>query len=167
MFFFSTSQIHFRPVRNSGFREEDSRRRKDATKPSNDLLELADINFGNPLVQPPPAPTRTIASSSAGNADPWGMVEPAHNDPWGGGGHASQNEVNHDPWSPVQQQHHAIAASDHARASPLVHGGLASPGPAGDGLYPGLSKKKRYSSFVKIIWNISQALLSKLVKFRV
>ena len=96
------------------------------------------------------------------------MVEPAHNDPWGGGGgHASQNEVNHDPWSPVQQQHHAIAASDHARASPLVHGGLASPGPAGDGLYPGLSKKKRYFSFVKIILSISQALLSKFVKLRV
>ena len=131
--FFSISQIHFRPVRNSGFREDESRRRKDATKPSNDLLELADINFGNPLVQPPPAPTRT--SASALNADPWGMVEPSNNDPWGG--NVSQNEVNHDPWSPVaQQQHH-----DHARASPLVHGGLASPGPAGDGIYPALSKK--------------------------
>ena len=40
------------------FREDDLRRRREASKPSSDLLELGDLNFGNPLVQPPPAPTR-------------------------------------------------------------------------------------------------------------
>lgn len=113
--------------------EEESKRRKDqgaGGKPSNDLLELADINFGNPLAQPPPAPTRTAASTG----DPWGMVEPANNDPWGGSVPAvSSGGDAHDPWSPVQ---HA-ALTEQPRASPLAHGGLRSPGTNGD-LYPAL-----------------------------
>ena len=130
MFSFVISVNDFRPVRNSGFREETSRNSKQVQgKPSNDLLELADINFGNPLVQPPPAPTRTAASALAG--DPWGMAEPAGNDPWGGQG----PEQAHDPWSPVKQ-----VSAEQPRASPLAHRGLASPGHNGDGIYPALSK---------------------------
>ena len=129
--FFSTSTIRFRKGDGS-FRDDDSRRRKETTKPSNDLLELADINFGNPLVQPPPAPTRTSASALSG--DPWGMVEAPVNDPWGAPAPAAAHQPEaHDPWSPVQQQP--------PRASPLAHpGGLGSPGSVGNGLYPALGE---------------------------
>ena len=144
--FFSISETDFRPTsRNSGFREDESKRRKEqgaGGKPSIDLLELADINFGNPLAQPPPAPTRTSASALTG--DPWGMVEPANNDPWGGSVPAvSGGGDAHDPWSPVQ--HAALA--EQPRASPLAHGGLGSPGTNGDGLYPALRKENLKQHF--------------------
>ncbi len=157
--FFSISETDFRPTsRNSGFREEESKRRKDqgaGGKPSNDLLELADINFGNPLAQPPPAPTRTAASTG----DPWGMVEPANNDPWGGSVPAvSSGGDAHDPWSPVQ---HA-ALTEQPRASPLAHGGLRSPGTNGD-LYPALRKKKLKHS----LCNIAAMSFSLIILFTI
>lgn len=122
------------PIRNSGFREEDTRRK---AKPSNDLLELADINFGNPLVQP--APQLTSSRTPALAADPWGMAETANNDPWGGGGGnmsaKSSTDITHDPWSPVQ--HHPAEV----RASPLAQLGMpmGSPVKNNDGLYPALT----------------------------
>ena len=77
------------------------------SKPSKDLL---DLDFGNPVAQPPP-PQRTAASSSV---DPWGMPvqqqtqpPPQQLDPWGGatsaaGASAAAPTVS-DPWSPVKE----------------------------------------------------------------
>jgi len=80
------------------------------SKPSKDLL---DLDFGNPVAQPPP-PQRTSASSSV---DPWGMPvqqqqqtqQPPQQqvDPWGASaaGAASAAPVTSvsDPWSPVKE----------------------------------------------------------------
>lgn len=81
------------------------------SKPSSDLL---DLDFGNPIAQPPP-PQRTAASSSV---DPWGAPmrqqtqQPPQNDPWGestasavapsAAASAAAAAVN-DPWSPVKE----------------------------------------------------------------
>jgi len=74
------------------------------SKPSKDLL---DLDFGNPVAQPPP-PQRTAASSSV---DPWGMpvqqqTQPPQQqlDPWGASAGASAAPaVTSDPWSPVKE----------------------------------------------------------------
>jgi len=75
------------------------------SKPSKDLL---DLDFGNPVAQPPP-PQRTAASSSV---DPWGMpvqqqTQPPQQqlDPWGtpAGASAAPPAVTSDPWSPVKE----------------------------------------------------------------
>lgn len=76
------------------------------SKPLDDLL---DLDFGNPVAQPPP-PTRTAASSSM---DPWGMPmqepKPAQLDPWGGVAPVAASAApaaasnNNDPWSPVKE----------------------------------------------------------------
>jgi len=92
-------------------------------KPSNDLLDLADINFGNPVTAAPvvpalsglgglgPAPPQR---TSASTADPWGVQQPnppahqpANNDPWGAA--PTQQAPNppvvqqqNDPWAAIQ-----------------------------------------------------------------
>ena len=76
-----------------------------ASKPNNSkpLDDLLDLDFGNPVAQPPP-PTRTAASSSM---DPWGMpatqeTKPPQLDPWGGVAGGVVSSAN-DPWSPVKE----------------------------------------------------------------
>ena len=98
-------------------------------KPSSDLL---DLDFGNPVAQPPP-PTRTAASSSSPHMDPWGMpasqaatqqqTQPQM-DPWGGASASSAaasaapaGPSANDPWSPVKEP---------PRTSPLPNAGAPS-----------------------------------------
>ena len=91
-------------------------------KPSSDLL---DLDFGNPVAQPPP-PTRTAASSSSPHVDPWGMPAAATQqqqtqpqmDPWGGAAAAAAApSTANDPWSPVKEP---------PRTSPLPNAGGSS-----------------------------------------
>ena len=92
-------------------------------KPSSDLL---DLDFGNPVAQPPP-PTRTAASSSSPHMDPWGMPASAATqqqtqpqmDPWGGASAAAAAAPStaNDPWSPVKEP---------PRTSPLPNAGGSS-----------------------------------------
>ena len=92
-------------------------------KPSSDLL---DLDFGNPVAQPPP-PTRTAASSSSPHVDPWGMPAAATQqqqtqpqmDPWGGAAAAAAapSTTANDPWSPVKEP---------PRTSPLPNAGGSS-----------------------------------------
>jgi len=98
-------------------------------KPSSDLL---DLDFGNPVAQPPP-PTRTAASSSSPHMDPWGMPAAAavasaatqqqqtqpQMDPWGGASAAAAAAPStaNDPWSPVKEP---------PRTSPLPNAGGSS-----------------------------------------
>ncbi len=82
------------------------------------------LDFGNPVSQPPP-PTRTAASS-----DPWGAPAPATNDPWGAASAAAPS----DPWSPVknnqteQQQQQPQNLGAVPRASPLPNLGAPQAG---------------------------------------
>merc|ERR1719323_1962231 len=97
-------------------------------KPSSDLL---DLDFGNPVAQPPP-PTRTAASSSSPHMDPWGMPAASaasaatqqqqtqpQMDPWGGASAAAAAAPStaNDPWSPVKEP---------PRSSPLPNAGGSS-----------------------------------------
>merc|ERR1719464_2644749 len=108
----------------------DSKKKKEATKPSSDLL---DLDFGHPQVsQQPPPPTRTAASGNV-QLDPWGtpqqqQVTIASNDPWGGSSNTNADSAhsnsrlaaNSDPWSPVQQSIATSATGAIPRTSPKV-----------------------------------------------
>lgn len=104
------------------FREEDVKK-VDKPKPSNDLLDLADLNFGNPVQQQPPPPERTSASSTV-QASAWGAVpsnsKQTGNDPWGGDMITSGS----DPWAPPpHNNHHSTGPSN----SPIPNmGGLGA-----------------------------------------
>ena len=100
---------------------------KNSNSSKNDLL---DLDFGNPIAQPPP-PTRTAASSSM---DPWGMpvqqqeaaAKQPQLDPWGGVASAAPtsaagNGIN-DPWSPAKEPPRASPNLAAAGPSPNLGG---------------------------------------------
>ena len=121
-------------------REEDKKSVPETSKhakPSTDLLDLVDINFGNPtLPQQPPPPQRTAAST----VDPWGMPvaaaaaaapAPADNDPWGGAQQPPQQQqpeqpppLQNDPWAVIQPPPPPQSAAK--SASPAFGGGGAA-----------------------------------------
>lgn len=89
--------------------KDDDKKSVEKSKPSSDLLDLADINFGNPQASPqqPAPPQRTAAST----VDPWGMpAAPAAAvgggptpDPWGAPPSPPPAAPQHnDPWAVIQ-----------------------------------------------------------------
>ena len=99
------------------------------SKSNSSKNDLLDLDFGNPVAQPPP-PTRTAASSSM---DPWGMPvqqeaakQPPQLDPWGGVASAAATSagVNNDPWSPAKEP---PRASPNLAAGPSPNLGGPSP----------------------------------------
>jgi len=110
---------------NNGVRISTTSSKSNSSK--NDLL---DLDFGNPIAQPPP-PTRTAASSSM---DPWGMpvqqqeaaAKQPQLDPWGGVASAAPtsaagNGIN-DPWSPAKEPPRASPNLAAAGPSPNLGG---------------------------------------------
>jgi len=99
--------------------KDDDKKGAEKSKPSSDLLDLVDINFGNPNAVPPPAQPTPPQRTAASTIDPWGMPAPsgaaakpvADNDPWrappspppAGPVPPPVQQQQNDPWAAIQQ----------------------------------------------------------------